>query len=99
MFNQQWNSKITSCTFGCSRKSSPSHPVFSSHHKRAAAELQPLVANATHGILAAEEYIPAKLNSLFSANAYGAFDIGQNVGKVRPKRFECTLLDFSFLAI
>jgi len=51
------------------------------HHKRAAAELAPLANNATHGILPAEEYIPAKLNSLFSVPAYRAFDIGRNVGK------------------
>ena len=54
----------------------------SSHHKRASAELAPLENNATHGILPAEEYIPAKLNSLFTADAYRAFDIGRNVGKV-----------------
>ncbi|UJR26125.1 hypothetical protein I4U23_007471 [Adineta vaga] len=51
------------------------------HHKRAATDLLPLEGNATHGILPAEEYIPAKLNSLFSADAYRAFDIGRNVGK------------------
>ncbi|CAF0840277.1 unnamed protein product [Rotaria sordida] len=51
------------------------------HHKRAAADLAPLDNNPTHGILPAEEYIPAKLNSLFSANTYRAFDIGRNVGK------------------
>ncbi|CAF4772166.1 unnamed protein product [Rotaria socialis] len=50
------------------------------HHKRAATDLQPL-ENPVHGILPAEEYIPAKLNSLFSANTYRAFDIGRNVGK------------------
>jgi hypothetical protein len=54
-----------------------------SHHKRAAAELLPLENNPTHGILPAEDYIPAKLNSLFSVDAYRAFDIGRNVGKVR----------------
>lgn len=63
-------------------KSSFSFTLFFSHHKRAAADLQPLVTNATHGVLPAEEYIPAKLSSLFSADAYRAFDIGQNVGKV-----------------
>ncbi|CAF1157082.1 unnamed protein product [Adineta steineri] len=51
------------------------------HHKRAAAELLPLDTNPTHGILPAEEYIPAKLNSLFTPDAYRAFDIGRNVGK------------------
>jgi hypothetical protein len=56
--------------------------LFYSHHKRAAAELVPLDSNPTHGILPAEEYIPAKLNSLFSVDAYRAFDIGRNVGKV-----------------
>jgi hypothetical protein len=56
-----------------------------SHHKRAAAELAPLVSNPTHGILPAEEYIPAKLNNLFSVDAYRAFDIGRNVGKVNKK--------------
>ncbi|CAF0778484.1 unnamed protein product [Adineta ricciae] len=51
------------------------------HHKRAATDLLPLDGNPMHGILPAEEYIPAKLNSLFSADAYRAFDIGRNVGK------------------
>jgi len=43
------------------------------------------VSNPTHGILPAEEYIPAKLNNLFSVDAYRAFDIGRNVGKVNKK--------------
>lgn len=51
------------------------------HHKRAATDLPSLDNNPTHGILPAEEYIPAKLNSLFSMDAYRAFDIGRNVGK------------------
>jgi hypothetical protein len=62
-----------------------SFPLSFSHHKRAATELAALQANAPHGILSAEEYIPAKLNSLFSADAYRAFDIGRNVGKVIRK--------------
>jgi hypothetical protein len=44
--------------------------------------LPPLDSNPTHGILPAEEYIPAKLDSLFSNDAYRAFNIGRNVGKV-----------------
>jgi len=44
-------------------------------------DLLPLDGTATHGIMPAEEYIPAKLNSLFSVDAYRAFDIGRNVGK------------------
>jgi len=59
---------------------------FFSHHKRAAAELAPLVSTPTHGILPAEEYIPAKLNNLFSVDAYRAFDIGRNVGKVNKTK-------------
>lgn len=51
------------------------------HHKRAATDLQPLASNATHGILQAEDYVPAKLSSLFSTQAYNAFDLGRNVGK------------------
>ncbi|CAF0823050.1 unnamed protein product [Didymodactylos carnosus] len=50
------------------------------HHKKIANECPPL-EQATHGILQAEEYIMPKLNSLFSADAYRAFDIGKNVGK------------------
>lgn len=67
----------------CSRISSFAFSSLFSHHKRAAADLQPLTANSTHGILPAEDYVPAKLSSLFSNDAYRAFDIGQNVGKVR----------------
>ncbi|CAF1499962.1 unnamed protein product, partial [Didymodactylos carnosus] len=50
------------------------------HHKKIANECPPL-EQATHGILQAEEYIMPKLNGLFSADAYRAFDIGKNVGK------------------
>lgn len=51
------------------------------HHRRAATELTPLENSATHGILPAEDYVPAKLSSVFSADAYRAFDIGRNAGK------------------
>lgn len=55
--------------------------IFFSHHKRASTDLQPL-PDAVHGILSAEDYVPAKLNNLFSPSAYYAFDIGRLAGKV-----------------
>ncbi|CAF0849713.1 unnamed protein product [Didymodactylos carnosus] len=50
------------------------------HHKKIADECPPLEPG-THGILPPEEYVIPKLNSLFSADAYRAFDIGKNAGK------------------
>ena len=55
---------------------------FFSHHKRAATDLASLDNNPVHGVLPAEEYVPANLSTFFSMDAYRAFDIGRNVGKV-----------------
>jgi len=73
--------KIISCSFSSIEILIFIILYFFSHHKRAAAELVPLESNPTHGILPAEEYIPAKLSSFFSVDAYNAFDMGRNVGK------------------